>query len=247
MKYTLLFLLLTFLSLSASAQGKKAAEINGSDTVITNLSGKGLQINLDFSTGSKYSHPVIAIWIEDMDENYIQTLYVSYSIATGIFEHGQEKDGKWAPGERRRPSALPYWSYKRHVMASDGLFVPDRHTPVPDAYTGATPQKNFVLKTKSDNALNGKFRILLEINQAFDWNDYWHNSKYPDDENYKTSSQPSVVYSVTIDPDDIETEYYMNPVGHGHYSGKDGKLYTDLSTLTTALKLVKSIKVKLVK
>jgi polyphosphate kinase len=36
----------------------------------------------------------------------------------------------------------------------------------------------------------------------------------------------------------------LNPIGHGHYSGKNGKLFTDLSSLTTALKIVKSLKVK---
>jgi polyphosphate kinase len=38
-------------------------------------------------------------------------------------------------------------------------------------------------------------------------------------------------------------EYTLNPIGHGHYAGKDGLLYTDLSTFTTALKIAQSIKV----
>ena len=35
----------------------------------------------------------------------------------------------------------------------------------------------------------------------------------------------------------------MKIIGHSHYSGKDGNLYPDLSTLTTAVQIVKSIKV----
>jgi hypothetical protein len=37
----------------------------------------------------------------------------------------------------------------------------------------------------------------------------------------------------------------MKPVGHGHYSGIDGSLTTDLSTLTTALEIAKSITVRI--
>jgi len=51
------------------------------------------------------------------------------------------------------------------------------------------------------------------------------------------------VYAVTIDPSDLMDEYVFNPIGHGHYSGKDGRLYTDLSTLTTALKIFTKISV----
>jgi hypothetical protein len=37
----------------------------------------------------------------------------------------------------------------------------------------------------------------------------------------------------------------MGPVGHGHYSGMDGSLTTDLGSLSTALEIVGSIKVHL--
>jgi hypothetical protein len=40
------------------------------------------------------------------------------------------------------------------------------------------------------------------------------------------------------------TEYYLNPIGHSHYSGKDGLLYTDLSTFTTALQIAEKIVVR---
>jgi hypothetical protein len=85
----------------------------------------------------------------------------------------------------------------------------------------------------------------MEINQPWDWNEYWTNTKYPEDENYKTSSQPSLVYRVTIDLNSGVKEYSMKPVGHGHYSGMDGSLTTDLSTLTTALEIAKSITVRI--
>jgi len=217
------------------------------DTIYTNINGNGYEIIIEFNKGKKHSHPIFAFWIEDMNENFIQSLYVSRTIATGYFEHGQEKEGKWAPGDKRRPAALPYWSHKRGIKAKDGLFTPDKSTKVADAYTGATPKSNFVLYTKTDKSINTKFKLVFEINQAFDWNDYWFNNKFPNDEDYKTSSQPALVYSVTIDPNCPTNTYYMNPIGHSHYSGKDGKLYTNLSTLTTAMQIVESIKITLIK
>ena len=39
----------------------------------------------------------------------------------------------------------------------------------------------------------------MEINQNWDWNEYWTNDKYPDDENYKMSCQPALVYEAVID------------------------------------------------
>jgi hypothetical protein len=88
-------------------------------------------------------------------------------------------------------------------------------------------------------------KVFFEINQSWDWNEYWTNSKYPDDVDYKTSSQPSVVYSAVIDFDNPDKSYELRPIGHGHYSGKDGKIYPDLSTLTTALEIVERVKVEI--
>ena len=35
----------------------------------------------------------------------------------------------------------------------------------------------------------------------------------------------------------------MNPIGHGHYAGENGELYTNLKTHTTALEIANQIKV----
>ncbi len=230
-----------FISSGAFAQrGKKkpAPEI-----IITNISGSGNTLKVVFTSGKEHNHPLMAIWIENMDGQYIQSLYVAESIAKGFFSYGDESSGKWEPGEKRRPAALPYWGHQRGVVANDGLYIPTPTNPLPDAYSGATPKGDFVLETKSDSTMDGKFRVLFEINQSWDWNKYWTNNKYPDDKEYKTSSQPSVVYAVTIDPESAIKEYYLNPIGHGHYSGANGLLYTDLSSLSTALEIAKSIKI----
>jgi hypothetical protein len=50
---------------------------------------------------------------------------------------------------------------------------------------------------------------------------------------------------VEIDLQNPADSYTMKPVGHGHYSGLDGSLNADLSTLTTALEIVKEITVQI--
>jgi hypothetical protein len=214
------------------------------DTLSTNPSGKGVALRIEFTKGTAHNHPLMAVWIEDTSGNYIQTLYVARSVATGIFAYGDASTGQWTQGEIRRPAALPYWAHKRGIREADGLFMPTPENPVPDAYSGATPKNDFILNTRLDNPGTGTFYVLLEINQPWDWNEYWTNSKYPDDYEYKTSAQPAVVYRATIHLNSNVKEAEMKVIGHSHYSGKDGTLNPDLSTLTNALQIAGKIIVK---
>ena len=187
----------------------------------------------------------MAIWIEDKEGHYIETLYIAESIGKGIFRHGVKSQGEWEAGPVRRPAALPYWGHQRGIAADDGLYIPTPENPMPDAVTGPTPSGNFILQSKSSVPAPSVFKLLLEINQSWDWNEYWTNTKFPDDINYKTSSQPAIVYETVIDIDAAQNEYVMVPAGHSHYSGLDGSLNPDLSTLTTALDIVKSVRIKI--
>lgn len=208
----------------------------------TNPDGKGAEISIEFIKGAKHNHPLMAIWVEDLNGNYIQTLYVAQSIATGVFSHGDKSTGKWEAGEISRPAALPYWAHKRNVKNDIGNYMPKPGFEVPDAYSGATPKANFTLGTRMDNPISGKFRVLMEINQSWDWNRYWTNNKYPDEPEYKTSSQPALVYAAEVDASSSQKVYDMKPIGHSHYAGADGKLYPGLNTLTTALEIVQEVK-----
>lgn len=202
----------------------------------------GTPIRISFEKGKEYYHPLIVLWLEDEQGNYIETIYASQSIATGIFRFGVNDKGKWAPGERRRSAALPYWGHKRGFKAPDGLFLPTPQEPLADAITGATPKTNFVIKSNIPKDLQ-KFRLMMEINQTWDWNNYWHNNLYPDDEEYKTSCQPALVYMAEVDLSSPEQIFELKPIGHSHYSGKNGDIYTDLSTLTTALEIANKVTV----
>lgn len=240
--------ILSFALLSSCKTGQfGSSKSTTTDTLYSNINGKGVEFIIEFEAGERHNHPTFVFWLENMNEKYIQTLFVTQSLATGIYGHGALADTAWLdkPGIARRPATLPYWLHKRGIKAPDNTYLPTPENPVPDAYTGATPKADFVLNTKSDNKTNGKFRLLFEINQPWDFNNYWHSNRYPANKDYKTSCQPSLVYATTIDPENQIDEYYLNPIGHGHFAGENGLLYTNLNTMTTALNIVKSIKVKI--
>ncbi|MBN2601765.1 MAG: hypothetical protein JXR87_07225 [Candidatus Marinimicrobia bacterium] len=209
----------------------------------SNIGATGPELTIEFRKGFAYNHPSIAVWLETMDGQFIQTLFVTKYVATGIFGHGELAPGKWKaePGPAVRPATLPYWLHKRGQKTGIVPDLPSPKNPVPDAISGATPVADFILKTNSSPEIPLKFRLLLEINQTWDANHYWTNNKFPDDPDYFTSLQPALVYAVTIDLESDITEYFLNPAGHSHYSGKDGNLYTDLSTFTTALNIADQI------
>jgi hypothetical protein len=238
--YLSLAVLLNFCSSS-----KKATESAPAQSISSNAEASGTPIKLTFLKGMEHNYPLMVIWLETTGGEYIETLFVAESIGKGVFQRGIKTDGKWEPGALRRPAALPYWGHQRGIQADDGLFIPDENSPMPDAITGATPTGSFTLNTRSSKPITEPVAIMLEINQSWDWNRYWTNNKYPDDPEYKTSSQPALVYSAAIDPGQGDNVIELKPIGHSHYSGKDGSINTDLSTLTSALEIASRIFVTL--
>ena len=236
--------LLMFVIIIASCASQQKLE-SITEIITTTPEQINSKLEFEFTPGKAHNHPSIAIWIEDLEGNYIETLYVTQYFAKGVFGHGEIEQGKWKnePGNVRRPATLPYWSHKRNIKAADGLYAPSPETAVPDVLTGATPKAGFTLKTGS-KATDNMFRILVEVNQPWDSNDFWTNDKFPDDFNYKTSLQPALVYAVTVSPNDTGNPHYLNPIGHSHYSGKTGELFTDISTITTAREIFSKIVVK---
>lgn len=212
--------------------------------IYTNQQLSGIPIQIVFEKGTAHNHPLMAIWVEDLAGDYLQTLYVAQSIATGVFNYGDKSSGKWMPGVIRRPAALPYWGHQRNVKAEDGLYLPSSQMPITDAVSGATPPGNFIIHTKLKENIPETFIVLFEINQPWDWNAFWTNNKYPDDTDYKSSAQPALVYSAQINLNDTIKINPLKIIGYSHYSGKDGSLTTDLSTITTASNITGSIYVK---
>jgi hypothetical protein len=224
----------------SQAQKNKPSE---PEIIKSNIAGQGDEIVITVTPGEAHNHPLMAVWITDEKGNYIQTLYVSESIGKGFFKYADKSEGKWKPGKLIRPAALPVWAHSHGVKSAEGHYMPTMENPIPDAYTSATPKAGFVLDARTDVVLPAKIKVFLEINQSSDWNEFWTNSKYPDDEEYKSSSQPSVIYAVEINLADLKEIYTLQPIGHGHYNGFDGAINPDLSTITTAHEIVGKVEV----
>lgn len=221
--------------------------------------GGELGITVELLRGEHYWHPQMAIWLEDSSGHFVQSLFVSQATASGTFLGGRTKsnfktlDTEPAAQQSstyRRVDALPYWSHKRGIRYPDGLYAPTPEYPLPGGISGATMKGSFILKTAITPREN-TLKLMLEINVAFDDNEYYSEFDFPDDEVFHNGTgqlgQPSLVYEAYIDLDHLKKYYLMELKGHGHHSGQTGMLYPDLSKLTTALKIVERIIVKVEK
>ena len=242
MKTKIFLAVALMLTLSLSAKKIKKEVFNQVQYGVENT---GTTLQITFEKGKEYNHPLFAIWLADENGKYIQTLYVSQSIGKGVFLRASRKTGQWMSGEIQRPAALPYWVFQRNVMNEKGGLLPTPKRPVADAYTGATPKNSFILEVKTEKPLNGRYKVMFEINQSWDWNEFWYNDKFPNDKEYKTSSQPAIVYSADIDSRGSKDSVDFKAIGHSHYSGADGSLNKDLNTLSTAKLIAKQITVKI--
>jgi len=209
-----------------------------------------LKLTIDVLRAEHYWHPQMAIWTEDMRGNYLQTLFVSKATANGLFFGGRSKENfkdfdakKKLSGDYRRVNALPIWSHKRGVQYEDGLYVPTNDDPLSDAISGATITDNFILKTSTNST--SVFKLKIELNVAFDDNEYYSEYDFPDDEIFHNGTgqlgQPSIVFDTQIDMKDGKNYYLMELIGHGHRSGQTGELFEELNTLTTAKQIVERI------
>jgi hypothetical protein len=240
--------ILVLMILLVSCSEKKPSD-NEQQTIVSNKSESGLSLEVKFMKGKSHNHPTFSIWVEDLEGRYLETLLVTQYIGSGIYGHGALGVGKWdsKPGPAKRPSALPYWLHKRGVKADGETYLPTPSKPIPDAITSATPKGDFLLKTVVKNNPDKKFKLLFEINQPWDWNEFWNNSLYPDDFDYSVSCQPALVYAVIVDPNEPGKELFLNPIGHSHHSGKNGELFTDLTTFSTAKDIIHKVSVSVKK
>lgn len=242
-KITAFLILVTLCPLNLLAQN--SAKDTQIERITVNTEAEGTNLEITFRPGRGHNHPSFAIWLEAPDGQYIETLFVTAYVATGVFRFGSIESGKWEPAPVQRKAALPYWGHKRGVINEFGNFIPSVKAPLPDAITGPTPKGAFVLHARSGRILQGDFRVLIEINQTWDWNPFWHNNKFPEDAEYRTSAQPAVVYAADFKAGEYDKSAEFRPIGRSHHSGASGELYTDLHTLTTAMEIAGLITVKI--
>jgi len=172
--------------------------------------------------------PQIALWIEDTEGKYLDTLYVTEKFAKQTWTNKQDIT--------YRPESLPYWMHKR---AAAGQQPPTRTAPLADAVTGASPKTGLILRTKAVTDLTD-IVVLMELNSSYDENDAFPNKAKKSAANYNgVSGQPAVVYAAKVNLSQ-PGEYPFELIGHSSPSGADGQLFSDTSTLTTALKILSS-------
>lgn len=233
---TLILLLIMVPMLEPFAQigSKKVIQLE------TNNGVNGEKFEIIFNKGKKFKDPTFAIWIEDMEGKYIETLYVTQYLGSGIYRHAKRAEGRplSKSGPAKRPSTLPVWLHQRNNGTS---LLPTPNAPVPDAISGATPKNNFILKTVCTQQLPTQFKVMFEINQPFDYNDYWSKELHPAEFDYNYSAQPALVYAAVINNSTKSEKIKFELIGHSHYSGRNGEISTDLSTFTSALSIVEKV------
>ena len=215
--------------------------------IVTKPVQTGKDIRLYIEAGEHWVHrfeagsvsikttPQIAVWVEDLEGNYRDTLYVTRKTAT------QKWRGKAGPyeekGNIRRKASLPYWAHRRGIRYDDGLLLPTKKDALPDSITSASPKESFQLRSSVGKDLDN-FMIFVEINNSTDFNEYYTRDAEPGDALFSGGSfgsgQPSVIYSATIEKNDSIKEYELQLTGHSSPNGESGQLYTDVSKLTTA-------------
>jgi hypothetical protein len=175
----------------------------------------------------------MAIWLTDEKGVFVDTVYVTRKVAKkGLGNRSGGLDDKWGGA---RLSTLPVWAYSRGVDYGNGNFYPPKNKPLPDAITSATTKAGeFVWEWKPKNALKpGKYFYYIEVNKSFDKNEHHKYSWY--------RGQPSVVWRGSIQAGNQILKSEAKIIGHGHVAGKDGKINSDLSTLTTSLRLFEKV------
>ena len=185
----------------------------------------------------KKNPPQVAVWLEDADGHYLGTLYASKKIAT---------QGWVSAGGNRRKEALPYWCFQRGVVYDDGLYLPTKSQPLVDGMSGATPRTDFDVRLKNKTGLR-HFYVMVEVNHSIDFNDRYSKDKKEGEPYFsggsEGSGQPSLIYRADVNLDSASTSFDAVLIGHSSADGTDGRLYDDLTGITSALTIVKRITV----
>lgn len=199
-----------------------------------------ISLVVELEAGKSYNYPTYAIWMEDTLGNYIRTIFVTKSYATGIFTYEMVNDTTWInnSGKSIQPAALPVWTYKKGII--DNNYIPNPDSPFVDALTGATPSADAFINFSDDGII--PINVFLEVNQICDWNTFWTSSKYSDYSAYGHSGQPSIVYCGTITSGDSIIS--MTPIGHGDPLGESGEIVDGIITLTTAKNIFCNLSIK---
>lgn len=193
--------------------------------------------------------PQMAVWMEDSDGKYLQTLYVT--------ERAAERSWRSAPLEGvdsediRRQEALPVWQHRVGIGDRDGATARDERTKGRaaglDAVTGATSKKDLTVNA-AVTLPDEPFRVMLEVNSSTDFNDSFPRDAEPGDSGYSGgpwgSGQPALVYGADIDPAELDEPVRLRLLGHSSPDGDDGAVHSGTEGITTALEILDRVTIE---
>jgi hypothetical protein len=180
--------------------------------------------------------PQTAVWLEDWKGKFITNIFVTHKSAKS----------DWFGGDKiQRPDALPVWSHRMGVQYSDGLYMPDKKHPLPDAVTGATPKGANTIEWKfPPDFPAGKYYLYAEVNSSYDYNSVYRENLPQTNQYYNgVNGQPSVIYKAGIEAGSKPAVLIMNIIGHGEVQGRDGSVSTNLAEVEEAAQIIESIKI----
>ncbi|MCJ8311697.1 MAG: hypothetical protein HRU38_04375 [Saccharospirillaceae bacterium] len=199
-----------------------------------NTDASGVAITLSALVGDSYTLDMsMLLWVEDLDGNYIETIYSTRRFGKGLMKNPENR-----LENIYRQESVPHWIGQRQKALNLETIIPNDKNALPDAITGATPGSDFLINTKLINDKLRKFILKFEANQSYDWNEYYSQDRFLDDHVYSGTGevgQPSIIYQTQIDLDNPEDFYVLLPIGHGHHSGQNSNIDPDLSNISTAL------------
>ncbi len=219
---------------------KTNSELKGKAFIISIEEGKNWIHKMPiFPLITLHNRPQMAIWLEDMNGNFIQNIYITEKTA--------KQNWKIAPGDKipnslvQRPEALPIWLHKQ-----DGFAKIQNQLKNAQLVTSSTPKKSLNIETKT-NSQSGRYVVCAEINHSTDFNETYKkslpkNSEYYNGEKYG-NGQPSLLYKGIIDLNKSNQSIILNLAGSGSPNGQNGEIQAINDFITTAKTIVKRITV----
>lgn len=230
------------------------------------------QLSIELKAGAAFHWPQYAIWLETLDGEFVQPVYVTQKLAENNFANRvstRDKDTVFTdnpferPGftmeqafdlvvepetraDRFRSESLPVFLHQLAGKDNNAVSA-SKVSRLVDGYSGATMMGNFIYKSALAKQPSGAYKLRLEVNQSFDFNQYYSSDRFPDDAIYSGSgysAQPSVIYETEINFDEPNKLFVMELIGRGHHSGQDGEVHLDLFGMTSALQLVDRVLVE---
>lgn len=182
----------------------------GTSSIDAETGEENILLKLDVTLGAKSTGEdwyQMAIWIEDSEGHFIETLYVTEAIGRKGLGNAYIKLLGFTV--RAAPESLPVWAHTRNVRYGDSYY-PSKNEPLPDAITGATVKSNRFIKTFTVSAqrlqkLSDNHMVCrIEINAARD-------------------GVPSMVFECNV-PDSPGVADRFTFVGYGDNKGRNGEV-----------------------